>query len=271
MNSKMAHPWKGYTKPFRIFGNLYFVGTVPASTHVIDTGAGLIMIDPGYPQSLYLVIDNMYRLGLDPHDLKIIVITHGHYDHLGAARALVEMTGAKTYIGKEDVTYANGKEDLTWAKELGTEYYEAFEPDVLMSHGDVIALGNTRILVKDAPGHTPGTKAFFFDVTDGEKTYRVGTHGGVGTNSMKKAFLERYGLPTSIREKFVPAIDELMKEKVEIFIGNHVHNNDTVGKGARITETENPFIETEDSVSWKAFLEKRKEMYFDVLKEEENQ
>ena len=88
---------------------------------------------------------------------------------------------------------------------------------------------------------------------------------------MKQAFLERYGLPTSIREKFVPAIDELMKEKVEIFIGNHVHNNDTVGKGARITETENPFIETEGSVSWKAFLEKRKEMYFDVLKEEENQ
>ena len=131
MNSKMAHPWKGYTEPFRIFGNLYFVGTVPASTHIIDTGAGLIMIDPGYPQSLYLVIDNMYRLGLDPHDIKIIVITHGHYDHLGAARALVEMTGAKTYIGKEDVTYANGKEDLTWAKELGTEYYEAEVSDPL--------------------------------------------------------------------------------------------------------------------------------------------
>ena len=67
----MAYPWKGYTNPFRIFGNLYFVGTVPASTHIIDTGAGLIMIDPGYPQSLYLVIDNMYRLGLDPHDPEI--------------------------------------------------------------------------------------------------------------------------------------------------------------------------------------------------------
>ena len=145
MNSKMAHPWKGATAPFRIFGNLYFVGTVPASTHVIDTGAGLIMVDPGYPQSLYLVIDNMYRLGLDPHDIKIIVVTHGHYDHLGAVRALVEMTGAKTYIGKEDATYATGEEDLTWAKELGTEYYEAFRPDVLMSHGDVIDLNRQNI------------------------------------------------------------------------------------------------------------------------------
>ena len=265
MNMKMAHPWKGYTEPFRIFGNLYFVGTVPASTHIIDTGAGLIMIDPGYPQSLYLVIDNLYKLGFSPYDIKKIIVTHGHYDHLGAVRALVEMTGAKTYIGKEDVTYANGKEDLTWAKELGTVYYEAFEPDVLLSHGDVIALGNTRITVKDAPGHTPGTKAFFFDVTDGEKTYRVGTHGGVGLNSMKKAFLDRYGLPTSIREKFVPAIDALMEEKVEIFIGNHVGNNDTVGKGKLITETENPFI---DSTAWKTFLNQRKKMYFEVLEEE---
>ena len=58
-----------------------------------------------------------------------------------------------------------------------------------------------------------------------------------------------------------------MKEKVEIFIGNHVGNNDTVGKGARITETENPFIDTE---AWKIFLEKRKQMYFEVLEEETN-
>lgn len=268
MNSKLAHPWEGYTKPFRIFGNLYFVGTVPASTHIIDTGKGLIMIDPGYPQSLYLVIDNMYRMGLSPHDIKYIVITHGHYDHLGAVRALVEMTGAKTFLGKEDVDYANGKVDLTWAKELGCEYYEAFEPDVLLSHNDVIELGNTRILVKDAPGHTPGTKAFFFDVTDGKKTYRVGTHGGVGINSMEKSFLEKYGLPTSIREQFVPAIDALMDEKVDIFIGNHVGNNDTVGKGARITETENPFI---DSTAFQAFLEERKQAYFDLLEKEKTQ
>ena len=46
------HPWEGYVKPFQIFGNLYFVGTIPASTHLIDTGSGLIVIDPGYPQSL---------------------------------------------------------------------------------------------------------------------------------------------------------------------------------------------------------------------------
>lgn len=81
------HPWEGYMPPFRIWGNIYFVGTSPASTHIIDTGEGLIMIDSGYQHSLYLVLENMRKLGLDPMDIKYIVHTHGHIDHCGATRA----------------------------------------------------------------------------------------------------------------------------------------------------------------------------------------
>jgi metallo-beta-lactamase class B len=204
------------------------------------------------------VINNICELGLKIKDIKYIVITHGHYDHLGAVKALKELTGAKTFLGKEDVTYANGTEDLTWAKELGTEYYEEFEPDVLISHNDVIELGNTKILCKDAPGHTPGTKAFFFNVTDGEKTLRAAMHGGVGLNSMSREFLESYGLSTDTREKFVPAIENLMNEEVDILLGNHVANNDTVGKGSKITDTFNPFI---DNTAWKRFLTETIERY----------
>ena len=264
--ANIYHPWEGYTKPFKIFGNLYFVGTVPASTHLIDTGDGLIVIDPGYPQSLYLVINNICELGFKIKDIKYIIVTHGHYDHLGAVKALKELTGAKTFIGKEDASYANGTEDLTWAKELGADYYEAFEPDVLISHNDVIELGNTKILCMDAPGHTPGTKAFFFDVTDGKTTLRAAMHGGVGLNSMKKPFFDKYGLSTDIREKFVPAIKTFINEKVDIFLGNHVRNNDTIGKGSRITENENPFI---DDTAWKKFLEEKIEAYQNLVNSEE--
>ena len=107
------HPWEGYMEPFRLWGNIYFVGTKPASTHIIDTGEGLIMIDPGYQHSLYLVLENMRKLGLDPMDIKYIVHTHGHIDHCGATRALVEMTGAKTFIGEPDKDYVNGVLDLS--------------------------------------------------------------------------------------------------------------------------------------------------------------
>ena len=70
MAADMTRPWKGAVDPFRIYGNLYFVETEPASTHLIDTGDGLILLDPGYQQSLYLVLDNIRRLGFDPRDIK---------------------------------------------------------------------------------------------------------------------------------------------------------------------------------------------------------
>jgi len=262
---ELAYPWEGYVKPFRIFGNLSFVGTKPASTHLIDTGEGLIMIDPGYPQSLYLVVENVHALGYEIKDIKYIVMTHGHYDHLGATKALTALCGAKTFIGREDRDYANGTLDLTWAREMHTLYHEAFEPDVLLDDGDVISLGNTKILCRAAPGHTPGTMAFFFDVSDGKTTYRAAMHGGVGMNSMKKEFLDRYGLSTEIREKFVPAIDAMIDEKVDIHLGNHVGNNDTVGKSERMTETCNPFI---DPTAWRTFLEKTKAQYVRMIEKE---
>lgn len=82
-----------------------FVGTKPASAHLIDTGAGLILLDSGYPETLYLVLDSIRRLGFRLEDLALILHSHGHIDHIGGTRALVELTGAKTAIGAADARY----------------------------------------------------------------------------------------------------------------------------------------------------------------------
>jgi len=240
-------PWEGYIKPSRMIGNLYFVGTVPASTHIIDTGEGLIMIDSGFPQSLYLVIANMAEVGLSYKDIKYIVHTHGHYDHLGATRALKELTGAKTFLGYRDREMANGTVDLTWARELGARYYESFEPDVLIKDGDKITLGNTEILCVETPGHTDGTMSFFFDITDNGNTYTCGMFGGFGLNTLKKEWLDCYGLPYTCREEYINSIDKVVDMRVDVFLGNHVGNNDTCGKLKRLEALKqgepNPFIE----------------------------
>ena len=227
MNKK---PWDGSFEPIKIFGNLYFVGTPPASVHIVDTGDGLIMFDTGYQQSLYVVIDNIYRLGLDPHNVKYILLTHGHIDHMGGARALRELTGAKIALGKEDCEYANGTLDLSYAKELDMEFNESFEPDILLSDGDVIRLGDTQIRAVATPGHTPGAKSYFFNVSDGKETYVAALHGGMGINTLCREFLDRYGLPYSLREDFVQSMRRLNKEKVDIFIGNHMQHNHTAKK-----------------------------------------
>ena len=243
--------WSGYIKPFKIFGNLYFVGTLPASTHLIDTGDGLILIDTGYMYSLHVVVNNIWDLGFSPFDIKYILHTHGHIDHFGGTKSLVERTDAKTFIGRPDEDYCTGKLDLSFAKELGMEFKETFKPDVLLDDGDVIRLGNTEILCVATPGHTPGAMSFFFDVTEGNETFRAALHAGTGVNSLAADFLKKYDLPFSLREDFVNSMLKLSEMKVDIHLGNHAHQNDTAGKAERIKAGDTKaFVDPDE---WKRF------------------
>ena len=258
--------WDGYVKPFKIFGNLYFIGTEPASTHLIDTGDGLIILDTGYQHSLYLVLNNIWELGFSPYDIKYLIHTHGHIDHFGATRALVELTGAKTVLGRPDRDYANGKLDLSWAKEIGLEFNETFEPDILIDDGDEIKLGNTVIRAVATPGHTPGAMSYFFDVTDGEETFRAGLHGGMGTNSMVAAFLDKYNLSYDCRTNFLKSMDRLNEEKVDIFLGNHMQHNHTLEKCKKVLSGDKYAFVNKDE--WTKFNEFCKQHLLDKIANE---
>ena len=123
----MEKPWEGAFEPFKVFGNTWFTGTIPASTHLIDTGAGLIIINSGYQETLYLMLESTRRLGFDPADIRYILHSHGHIDHAGATRALVELTKAKTFIGAGDYDIVTGKRPLSWAPEYNMAFNGAFE------------------------------------------------------------------------------------------------------------------------------------------------
>ncbi len=219
-------------EPFKILGNVYFVGTFQASCHLIDTGDGLVLIDPGYANTLYLVIDSIHRLGFDPKDIRYIINTHWHGDHAEATAAMADLSGAKTLIGRLDAEKAK----------------RFFQPDILLKEGDTLTLGNTTLSFMETPGHTRGTVSFFFDTREDGKTYRVGMFGGAGANTMAKGKLDYDGA----REDYRASVRRLQKEHVDVFIGNHVWNNDTFVKGKILLETgENRFI---DSKIWHTFL-----------------
>ena len=235
-----------YVRPARLIGNLYFVGIHHASTHLFDTGEGLILLDPGYREGEEMVLENIRALGFDPKDIKIIIGTHAHFDHVDAVSDFVELTGAKTYIGRDDLPLLRG--------EIYHYPLNTFEPDVLLSDGDVVTLGNTSIRFVSSPGHTDGTMSLFFDVTEDGATYKAGMFGGAGIGSLELGFLQKNGLPDTCRAKYLETIDRLMKEEVDVFIGNHVWNNDTEGKIEKLGKSEkNPFIVPGE---WQAFLEK---------------
>ena len=262
-----AQEHKDYIRPGRVFGNLWFVGLRSASTHIIDTGEGLILIDPGFGETLWIVRENIRELGFDEKDIRIILMTHGHYDHAGATAELVRLTGAKTCIGKEDLAMVTGREDSSLAELFGVTFTDFFTPDVLLSDGDHVTLGNTDILCLSTPGHTDGTMSYFFRVTDGERSFLAGMHGGVGTNTLTGEFLRSRGLPFSNREKFVRGLRHAMEQPVEIFLGNHVGNNRTEEKLARVAAGETlAFYAPEE---WIPFLEGRIR-YLGQIVEKEN-
>lgn len=241
--------------PFHMIGNLYFVGAVNASVHAIDTGEGLVLIDSGYQDTLFYTLNGLYRLGLSPYDIKYVLLTHGHIDHFGAARAIREMTGCKIVLGRRDLDYVTGKRDLSFATELGMPLAEVafFEPDILIDDGDVITLGNTSIECVHTPGHTEGTMSFFFPVAHNGKRLTVGTHGGTGINSMEGAFLKKHGLPFSLREDFRAGLHALKRRRVDVFIGNHAGQSHTKQKYDRMMAGDkNAFV---DPTEWAEYLD----------------
>lgn len=240
---KINKPFEGKIEPFKIIGNVYFCGTFQASCHLIDTGEGLIMIDPGYMDSFYLVIRSIYELGYNPKDIKYIINTHWHSDHTEATEAMVDLSNAQTLIGCDD-------ED---------KVKQFFKPNILIKDGDTLTLGNTTITFLETPGHTKGTISFFFDTVEDGKTYRVGMFGGAGANTLVKKCFDF----ENCREAYRNSLHRLQKEKVDVFIGNHVWNNDTFNKANILKETgENKFINRE---LWNKFLEFCEKRLDDVI------
>jgi len=236
--------------PFRMIGNIYYIGSDKYSCHLIDTGAGYILIDTGCEENAPMIVESMNQLGFSVKDIQYIVHSHGHFDHSFATAELVRLSGAKTWLHRDDERYLEGK----------------FVPDHYTQDGDTLTLGNTKLEFVHAPGHTLGTVAIFLDVEVDGKTYRAGMFGGAGTNQLKRRYLKDRGLSYLQRVMFFESVAMLKKYKVDIPLGNHPWHNHTLKKAELLaTAKENPYIEPE---LWCTFLEELEEKLRVILREE---
>lgn len=253
--------------PFRMLGNVYFVGSRAVSVHIIDTGAGLIMIDSGFPHTQEQILHSMRVLGLNPAELRIILLSHGHYDHTGCALDFKAISGAKIYISRIDNEIINGTRDLSLGKEAGYNDLPDFNADVLLEDGDTIELGNTCIRCILAPGHTEGTLVMLFETEHEGGRYTCAMHGGAGANSLVPSFLKKYGLPLSLQDEFRSGLERLAELHVDVVLGNHPNQNDTEGKLARMLAGEkNACIDPQE---WPRFL-KESERLLDIAIENDS-
>ena len=164
-----------YAEPAKVFDNLYFVGGKLHSSWALTTKEGIILIDTIYPyNSEELIIGGMRKLSLDPKNIKYVLISHAHTDHIGGAEMLQVRYGARVVMGGSD-----------W--ELVEKYpnrYTTMAPkrDIVATDGMKITLGDTAITIWLTPGHTPGTLSYTFTVLDRGRVVNVAYSGGTAFN-----------------------------------------------------------------------------------------
>ena len=217
VRSYTMEPWKHSREPFHIIDNIYYVGTQYVSCFLIDTGDGLILIDSGFYQTVYQVINNIYKLGFDPKDIKKLLLTHAHFDHCGGAAAIRDVSGCEIWLGKDDLFFLTERRDLIYHE----EDVPVFTVDHCYSDDEPIVQGNTVIRTASTPGHTPGTTTFFYTIRHEGRTLTGATFGGIGLNGLSKLELTRNRLPLSLQDKYIESLKKMLEEHVDVQLPSH--------------------------------------------------
>lgn len=260
-------------RPFNIVDNIYFVGNTWTSSYIIDTGEGLILLDNSTQDFYPLLIESIYELGFDPHDIKWIILSHAHGDHYGCINLLKHdvCPDAITYIGDVDAPslisgMTKRQYDITKYGFGSSGYYsynEGFIPDVYVKDYDVLEFpGGLKIEAITTPGHTDGVQSHFWTTPSGLK---IGLYGGAGFSSMGTARLQKRGFNDEEVARwqaiFAESIDKVWDKEVDVTLGNHPFHNDMFEKAdANFAGdgTTNAFI---DPTYWHTMLQELRDSY----------
>jgi len=176
------------TAPVRVFDNLHYVGQTEFSAWAITTSEGIIVIDALYDYSVEAQIaDGLRALGFDPADIRYVVVSHGHSDHVGGAAFLQDL-GARIVMSEADWELVE-RSGASWPKPTR---------DIVATDGEVIRLGDVTVTLHLTPGHTPGTLSTIVSpVRDGNRTHVAAAWGGTAFNFQGSAeFPREYWLRT---------------------------------------------------------------------------
>jgi metallo-beta-lactamase class B len=215
INAEWAKPYQ----PFRIAGNLYYVGTYDLACYLITTSEGLILINTGLASSEKQIKQNIKTLGFKLSDLKILLNTQAHYDHTGALASIKSKTKAMLFINEKDAPVLKDGGSSDYA--LGGNGF-SFKPvtaDRLLKNGDIIELGDAKLTMLHHPGHTKGSSSFLFTVKDDQKTYSV-LIANMPTIVTEKAFSALKSYP-EIASDYAYSLTEMKKLKFDLWLASH--------------------------------------------------
>jgi metallo-beta-lactamase class B len=156
--------------PFKIMGNVYYVGANNIASILVATPQGHILIDTGTQKMAAVVFPNIVKLGFKPAEIKLMLISHAHYDHMETMETIRRITGATVAALEAEVPALVSGHDLSSNETWGQEPIQVGR---VLKSGDDITLGGSTIKVIWTPGHTLGAAAYFITTQENGRTYQI--------------------------------------------------------------------------------------------------
>ncbi|HEX6210662.1 MAG TPA: subclass B3 metallo-beta-lactamase [Methylomirabilota bacterium] len=245
--------WKRPFEPFRIIGNIHYVGTEELGAFLITTPEGHLLLDGVLPESAALLEESIRSLGFDLRDVKYLLNSQAHFDHVGSLSALKAGSGAQVLVmtGDEGLVAAGGKGGFVLGDRVS---FPPVPVDRVLRDGDTIALGGTTLTARHTPGHTPGCTTWTTTVEEGGRRYVVAFPGSTSVlPGMRLA-------GTGLREQFERTFAVLEQLEPDVYLAAHASFFDLAGKRARqkAGAEVNPFIDPE---GYRAFIARKKKEF----------
>src|ERR1700737_2844072 len=251
-NSDWGQPFP----PHRVIGNIYYVGTKGLASYLGTTPEGSILINSSLETSVPLIRASIEKLGFRFQDVKILLISHAHFDHCAGSFLVKELTGAKYMVMDRDVAEVEdgGKGDFQYGKTPDT-LFKPVKVDRVLHDGDQVKLGDAALTAHLTPGHTKGCTTWTMKARDGGRLYDVVIVGSPNVNAGYK--LVKNALYPQIADDYTRMFRALKSLPCDVFLGAHGNYYGMEAKFASMNQRgANPFIDPDGYKQYVAEREK---------------
>ena len=257
--------WSKPFPPHRMIGNIYYVGSRGLASYLITTSAGHILINSNLKTSVPMIRASIEKLGFHFSDVKILLISHAHFDHDAGSAEIKQLTGAEYMVmdGDVGVVESGGKSDFQYGNDPALAY-PASKVDRVLHDGDEVKLGDTVLTAHKTAGHTRGCTTWSLKVSEAGKNYDAVIVGSPNVNPGYK-LVNNVGYP-EIADDYTRGFRVLKSLPCDVFLGAHGSYYGLEAKYARLkTGGANPYI---DPDGYKNYVADREQAFLSQLQKQ---
>ena len=243
-----ANPEEYAREPFQILDNIFYVGNSWVGAYLIDTGDGLLLIDSNFKEVLPLLYRNIEKVGYSVKDIRWLMLSHGHFDHIGGAPDIQALSNCEIWFSPDELFMLNERRDLI------SGGVDPFRIDHLYEYGKEFQLGNTSVTPILTPGHTVGCTSLILKTPFRGRTVTIGVHGGLGQNGLTQAELKEKRLPLDLPQRYLHSLEKLLDLDIQVFLPLHNAYYDIFSLAEKDNGDHSVYIQPDD---WKGIMQLR--------------